>query len=452
MSEQVAMPQERYAGYRQPHGVAEDAELTHVGPNTPCGEYLRRFWQPVCMTEQLTDLPIALTIMGENLVVFRDKSGQIGLLNRHCSHRGASLEFGIISDRGIRCCYHGWLFDVDGRILETPGEPPGSPLKDGFVHGAYPTREYKGLVFAYMGPPGTKPDFPIYDSLELPDNEMVPYAIHYPCNWLQVNENPVDPYHSVFLHSRVTEAHFNVSWGALPVVEWHVKEGGTGVHLTNTRRWKDHLWTRINEWVAPNFAQTPDIYQNPDREKFFVRAGLSKWAVPVDDTNTMIIAWRHFNDDLDVDDKSDRSEIGLNKVDFLGQTSARSYEEGQRIPGDYEAQVGQGPINIHALGNLGYTDTGVALLRRALREGIRAVQEGRDLPLLAPAASGHVPTQCCDVVVRVGEMSDNREIQGEIGRAIGHIIVETEELSYIERRTEIEKRVRAYLAERPAGC
>ena len=447
MSEQVAMPQEPYAGYRQSHGVAEDAELTHVGPNTPCGEYLRRFWQPVCMTEQLTDLPLALTIMGENLVVFRDKSGQIGLLNRHCSHRGASLEFGIISDRGIRCCYHGWLFNVDGRILETPGEPPGSPLKDGFVHGAYPTHEYKGLVFAYMGPPGTKPDFPIYDSLELPDNEMVPYAIHYPCNWLQVNENPVDPYHSVFLHSRVTEAHFNVSWGALPVVEWHVKEGGTGVHLTNTRRWKDHLWTRINEWVAPNFAQTPDIYQNPDREKFFVRAGLSKWAVPVDDTNTMIIAWRHFNDDLDVDGKSDRSEIGLNKVDFLGQTSARSYEEGQRIPGDYEAQVGQGPINIHALGNLGYTDTGVAQLRRTLREGIRAVQEGRDLPLLAPAASGQVPTQCCDVIVRVGEMSDNREIQGEIGRAIGQIIVETEELAYIERRTEIEKRVRAYLAE-----
>ena len=307
------------------------------------------------------------------------------------------------------------------------------------------TRDWSSRIW---GPPGTKPDFPVYDSLELPDNEMVPYAIHYPCNWLQVNENPVDPYHSVFLHSRVTEAHFNVSWGALPVVEWHVKEGGTGVHLTNTRRWKDHLWTRINEWVAPNFAQTPDIYQNPDHEKFFVRAGLSKWAVPVDDTNTMIIAWRHFNDDLDVDGKSDRSEIGLNKVDFLGQTSARSYEEGQRIPGDYEAQVGQGPINIHALGNLGYTDTGVALLRRTLREGIRAVQEGRDLPLLAPAASGHVPTQCCDVVVRVGEMSDNREIQGEIGRAIGRIAVETEELSYIERRTEIEKRVRAYLAER----
>ena len=448
MSERAAMLREPYAGYHQPRGVAEDAELTHVGPGTPCGEYLRRFWQPVCMTDQLTDLPLALTVMGENLVAFRDGSGRIGLLNRHCSHRGASLEFGIVSDRGIRCCYHGWLFDVDGRILETPGEPPDSPLKDGFVHGAYPTREYKGLAFAYMGPPGAEPDFPVYDSLELPDDEMAPYAIHYPCNWLQVNENPVDPYHSVFLHSRVTEAHFDVSWGALPVVEWHAKAGGAGVHLTNTRRWKNHLWTRINEWVAPNFAQTPDIYQNPDREKFFVRAGLSKWAVPVDDTNTMIIAWRHFNDDLDLDGKGDRSAIGLDKVDFLGQTGARSYEEGQRIPGDYEAQVGQGPINVHALGNLGYTDTGVALLRRTLREGIRAVGEGGDPPALAPTASGHTPTQCGDVIVDVGDMPDDRETQGEIGRAIGRIVVETEELPYAERRAEIERRVRMYLSER----
>ena len=448
MSERAAMLRGPYAGYHQPRGVAEDAELTHVGPGTPCGEYLRRFWQPVCMTDQLTDLPLALTVMGENLVAFRDRSGRIGLLNRHCSHRGASLEFGIVSDRGIRCCYHGWLFDVDGRILETPGEPPDSPLKDGFVHGAYPTREYKGLAFAYMGPPGAEPDFPVYDSLELPDDEMAPYAIHYPCNWLQVNENPVDPYHSVFLHSRVTEAHFDVSWGALPVVEWHAKAGGAGVHLTNTRRWKNHLWTRINEWIAPNFAQTPDIYQNPDREKFFVRAGLSKWAVPVDDTNTMIIAWRHFNDDLDLDGKGDRSAIGLDKVDFLGQTGARSYEEGQRIPGDYEAQVGQGPINVHALGNLGYTDTGVALLRRTLREGIQAVGEGGDPPALAPTASGHTPTQCGDVIVDVGDMPDDRETQGEIGRAIGRIVVETENLPYAERRAEIEKRVRMYLSER----
>ena len=193
MTDQAAMPREPYAGYHQPKGIEEDAELTHIGPNTPCGEYLRRYWQPICLTEQLTDLPVALTIMGEDLVAFRDKSGQIGVMNRHCSHRGTSLEYGIVAERGIRCCYHGWLFDVDGTILETPGEPPDSRLKDSFVHGAYPTHDFKGLVFAYMGPPDTMPAFPVFDTLEMPDNEMVPYAIHYPCNWLQVNENPLIP-------------------------------------------------------------------------------------------------------------------------------------------------------------------------------------------------------------------------------------------------------------------
>ncbi len=108
--------------------------------------------------------------------------------------------------------------------------------------------------------------------------------------------------------------------------------------------------------------------------------------------------------------------------------------------------MGQGPINVHALGNLGYTDTGVALLRRTLREGIRAVGEGGGPP--APTASGHTPTQCGDVIVDVGDMPDDREIQGEIGRAIGRIVVETEELPYAERRAEIERRVRMYLAER----
>src|SRR5438045_7902861 len=125
----------------------EDTELTHVGPRTPCGEYLRRFWQPVALSSELTDLPKRVRILGEDLVLFRDKSGRTGLLQLYCSHRGTSLEFGLVSERGIRCCYHGWRFDVDGRILETPGEPPGSTIKERLFHGAYATREYKGLVF-----------------------------------------------------------------------------------------------------------------------------------------------------------------------------------------------------------------------------------------------------------------------------------------------------------------
>jgi len=149
-----------YSAYYRSDVPKEDEFLTHSGPGTPLGEYLRRFWQPVAVSRELNDLPVVVKIMGEELVVFRDMSNRVGVLELHCTHRGTSLEYGIISERGIRCCYHGWLMDVDGRILETPGEPPDSTFKDRLFHGAYPTHEFGGVVFAYMGPPDKKPDFP----------------------------------------------------------------------------------------------------------------------------------------------------------------------------------------------------------------------------------------------------------------------------------------------------
>ena len=103
----------RYSGYLHRRIPQEDKELTHVGPETPCGEYMRRFWNPVCFSDELKDLPKRVQILGEELVVFRDKSGAVGLLELHCPHRGTSLEFGLVGEKGIRCCYHGWLFDVD---------------------------------------------------------------------------------------------------------------------------------------------------------------------------------------------------------------------------------------------------------------------------------------------------------------------------------------------------
>ena len=158
----------RFGAYYHRDVPQEDTELTHTGPGTPCGEYLRRFWQPICFTDELRDLPVRVRVLGEDLVVFRDFRGAIGLLELHCPHRGTSLEFGLISERGIRCCYHGWLFDVDGVILETPGEPVTSTLKQRLCHGAYPTHEHNGIVFAYMGPPEEQPAFPLYDSFSRP--------------------------------------------------------------------------------------------------------------------------------------------------------------------------------------------------------------------------------------------------------------------------------------------
>ena len=432
-----------YSGYHNTQTASEDVELTHVSPGTPCGEYMRRYWQPIAMTEQVKDLPIAIRILGEDLVLFRDLSGRLGLLHKHCSHRRTSLEYGIIAEHGIRCCYHGWLFDIDGTILETPGEPEHSPIRHNICHGAYPVEEYKGLIFAYLGPPDSKPDFPLMDTFELADTEMVPYAIDYPCNWLQVAENPMDPFHSVFLHTRATRAQFHPAWGSLPIVEWHAMDNETGIYLTNTRRWGDYLWVRTAETLLPNFAQPPDIYQNPDREKFFPRVGISKWTVPVDNTHCKIIAWRHFSPELDLDGKGDRSQIGLNKVDFVGQTGVeRSYEAGQREPGDYEAQISQGPIAIHALEHRGLTDKGVAMLRNNLRKAIRNLQQGIEPVQPARNSAGQIATMAGDVIVEVAGLTDDRDKQRELGNQVGAIVRDTLLSSDAERRQEIERRVR----------
>src|ERR1700751_1624086 len=180
----------RFGGYYHRAVPQEDIELTHVGATTPCGEYLRRFWQPVCFTEELRDLLLRVRILGEDLVVFRDFRGAVGLLELHCPQPGTSLEFGLIAEKGIRCCYHGWLFDVDGTILETPGEPADSTLKDRLCHGAYPVKEHGGLVFAYMGPADRQPDFPILDTFDLPGFTQIARApTLWECNWLQVKEN-----------------------------------------------------------------------------------------------------------------------------------------------------------------------------------------------------------------------------------------------------------------------
>ena len=231
MSDAHRIGNEPFGGYYKPKDRPIDDELAKVGPGTPCGEYLRRFWHPIMMSERLTDRPLAVRVMGEDLVLFRDLSGDIGLLHKHCSHRGMSLEFGIIADHGIRCAYHGWRYATSGKILEMPAEPQTNPLKDRICQGAYPAYEYRGLVFAYMGPPERTPAFAHLDIMDLPDNEMVPWQIHSPCNWLQASENSMDPYHTPFLHTRMSGVQFEEAWGELPVTDEKRVTGPGDVHI-----------------------------------------------------------------------------------------------------------------------------------------------------------------------------------------------------------------------------
>ena len=405
-----------FGGYLKRHGVSEDTELTHVEPGTPGGEYLRRFWQPVALSEELGELPIPVRMLGEDLVLFRTAKGELGLLERHCSHRGSSLEFGICSDAGIRCCYHGWHYAIDGTILETPNDP-ASGIKDRICHPAYPVEEHAGIIFAYMGPPDECPNFPKLDTWDEDGNELIPFSLHYPCNWLQVIENTMDPVHSVFLHTRISGVQFAESWGQLPEVDY--VETPLGVMNVNMRRWKDMVWLRTTEIITPNINQAGGLYEPAESEKTLARVSLTRWMRPVDSTNTLVIGWRHVNDRVDPG-MGVPDDIGLEKIDFVGQTKGRDYQEAQREPGDFEAIVYQRPIAIHALENLCGSDRGVALLRRVLRRNIRAIADGKRLESPILTSDGPHGTFTQDTIREIpatGEADDeqDRALLREVG-------------------------------------
>ena len=142
-----------FDGYNKDIDLSDlDEEITFVEKGSPCGELLRRYWHPVLLSEELGELPKLIKVLGEELVLFRDKSGQIGLLHKHCAHRGASLEYGIVADCGIICSYHGWQYDIDGTLLKAGSEPCKSPVHRRVKQGAYQTHEEEGIIFAYLGP------------------------------------------------------------------------------------------------------------------------------------------------------------------------------------------------------------------------------------------------------------------------------------------------------------
>ncbi len=386
-----------YSGYHQTWIGQSDVELTRVGPGTPCGEYLRRYWQPVAITADLGEQPKLIRILGEDLVLFRDRQARLGLLHRRCPHRRASMEYGVCETRGIRCCYHGWLFDVDGRVLEVPGQPAGieEKIQQNVTIGAYPVRDYKGLVFAYLGPPEKQPPFPVYDTLEIPDQIMVPYKAPFGCNWLQVLDAILDPLHTAFLHSRISREQFSEGFGEIGEMKFY--ERPSGYLGTATRRVGDHVWVRTNELVLPNFTQAGAAFAaDGTKARYFGRTAFSRWVVPVDDHETLCYAWANFGDRADPPEYN--TPEGLELIE-QGELFDRPYAEKQRFPADAEATEGMGPITEHEKENLVPSDRGIVSYRKRLRGLIRQLQAGQEPPHVSDIWAGPVPTYGGDTVL-----------------------------------------------------
>ncbi|HET7342781.1 MAG TPA: Rieske 2Fe-2S domain-containing protein [Methylomirabilota bacterium] len=402
-----------FGGYHLRDVPAPDPLLTRVGPGTPCGEYLRRFWQPVAFAREIVQTPRRVRVLGEDLVVFRDRAGRVGCLHLHCAHRGTSLEFGIPQERGLRCCYHGWVFDVDGRCLDTPGEPPGSRLKERVWQGAYPTREFTGLIFAYLGPPELRPPFPRFDSYDVPGHALMPAArFTLPCSWLQVKDNSMDPVHTAFLHALSSGDQFTPAFGVVPELDWELTEAGM-VYIA-TRRVGDLVWVRVCDFMPPNVHQFTREIEEASEVKEGTRPVIVRWAVPDDDTHTT-------NFELAQVDPAWGLTPEQVAAPGFGQAGERPYAERQRHPADYDAQASQREIAVHALEHLASTDRGVIMLRRIVREGIAAVARGED-PLGTRWPEGRpVRTFSQDLVLKIPPAVDpeaDRRLLRQVGRSV----------------------------------
>ena len=402
-----------YSGYHQNWRGKCDTLLSHIGPGTPCGEYLRRYWHPVFISSELSDKPRLIQILGEELVLFRDNSGQLGLVHKKCPHRRASLEYGRCEHKGIRCCYHGWLFDVDGSILEIPGEPEGSPSAKNAMEtrrlGAYPVLEFRGLIFAYLGPPEAKPAFPHYDVYDIPDLEMTPYAAPFNCNWVQVLDAIVDPVHTAFLHQN----QFSDGFGKLGEVQFYERDKIRFLG-TQSRRVGDNVWVRVNELILPNFTQSGAAFAvDGSNEKLFGRSAFTRWVVPVDDQHCIAYAWGNFGERGDPHEWN--TPEGMQLIE-QGELIDRTYEEKQQSPGDVEAVEGMGAISDHEKEFLVSGDKGIAMYRRKIRRLCRDLDNGKPLPQPAELGNGVVYTYGSDTVLRVPNQAngDDRQLLNQV--------------------------------------
>ncbi len=252
----------------------------------------------------------------------------------------------------------------------------------------------------------------------------------------------MDPIHAVFLHTRLTNTQFTEAWGELPILEF--SDTKDGMLYTTTRRCGDWVWIRSNHVMLPNCGQVGVLWEDADKEKLFSRVSITRWTVPIDDTNCYILGWRHFNKTVDPKGRGDESQIGKEMVDFVGQIGNRTHEEKQREPGDWDAQVAHWPIAIHDMEYLGLTDAGVAKLRNHLRRGIRAVAQGKNPKMAKGKNGGPIPTYTQDTVLclPLAEQGKDKDVLTELGRKVTAAVLAGDQYQGDERQAFIKSELK----------
>lgn len=381
----------------------QNEEITLVGPGTPCGEFMRRYWQPAALVDELpADRPIRpVRLLGEDLVLFRDEDGNYGLIDRHCAHRGADLSYGRLECGGLRCTFHGWLFDANGKCLEQPPEPIGSRYFQKVEQTSYPCLERNGIIFAYMGP-GRPPALPDFDCFIAPESHTFAFKGFIDCNWLQVLEVGIDPSHASFLHRFFEDEDPADQYGkqfrdeaadsGMPITkllreyyrpEILAEETEFGMRLITLRQVNEEdIHVRVTNLIFPHGIVIP-----MSREMT-----ITQWHVPVDDTHCYWYAiFTSFGDPVNKEKmRNQRLEL-YTLPDYLprkNKTNNYGFDPEEQKTQTYTgmgddinvhdqwAVESQGAIQDRTKEHLARSDIGITTYRRMLRKAIAQVQEG----------------------------------------------------------------------------
>ena len=354
----------------------ENTDLTRVGPGTPCGIMMRRYWHPVGFSAELKGKPVRRMLLGEDLVLFRDEQGRLGLIGARCPHRGTSLHLGYIEDGGLRCCYHGWLFDVTGRCLEQPTEPPEANFKDKMRQPSYKVEELAGVIFAYLGPEPA-PLLPRYDVLVREDGIRSLQGRIASCNYLQMVENTVDQHHFKWLHRTP-----NTKKWTDPVLTSEYFD--YGIRDTFARTGGGERYQTLSYFIMPTMNKTG--YHVPESHPCGMSANhpgyeALRWRVPADDTHTMHFTV-YFAPVVDGKPTGTLPPDGAAKGVVETTPGQYRYDEatGYLARGDQDraAQESQGVICDRTIEHLGVSDKGVIMLRKLYKDSMDAIAAGQD--------------------------------------------------------------------------